>query len=357
MSMRTIFSLGVLLVSAVSAFAAVGCGDDGKAKEKCPAETVANETVPGCSCGDAGTIGVQTCQMDGFLSECNCAGGAGVAGVTGGTAGTIGGTSGTGSTAGTGSGVSGVGGTEDDGGVPGGESGTGGGDTAGTGGSTKPEQPKADGTELAACDPLAADSCDGDLICYSAVGATTVGFCTATCTNDDDCTSLGAEFTCSTASGGGLPGGGGGTQSCRQTCTGEDDKSCPEFMSCMAVQGGFRCLYDEKDVGSGDKKIWEKCEVTGDCSGDLTCYPVIGSSAYQGFCTQPCTEAADCGTPTSGDVEPHCGSSRVCSLDCGSGSPIGDDKACPTGMVCGMIGVGPLAAKRCLYEATSSGGI
>ena len=334
---------------------ALGCGDDAKPKVKCPAGVVAG-TVQACTCGDSG-IGTQTCAMDLTLTDCICIAG----GTAGTTAGATAGTTGVG-VAGT-TATSGTGGSDEDGGTStagtsGGTSGTSGG-TAGTG-ATGPKQPPADGSQGSSC-TMGGTACDGDLTCYTA-NATPVGFCTAKCTTDDDCKDIkGGTYTCSS------PAGLGGVQACRASCTGLDDKSCPEFMSCTPVTGGFRCLYDAKDVGPvGTAKRWAKCASTSDCSGDLVCYTpptsggFPGGTAYLGFCTSSCTTADDCkDNPPTGTATAGCSTTTSqCRLICsagGGGFPGGGGGGavtCPDGMVCANpAGTG----SRCMYEDTGGG--
>ncbi len=363
MSMTKWCCLGVFALSIVSA---VGCGSNSPAKrDKCPAGTAANQPVPGCLCGDAGIKGVQTCGTDGFLSICVCGGGS--SGNGGGSGDGASGSNSAGNAGSTGGG-SGTTASGDDGGVAGkgggsGTSGGAGGGGAGSG-SPAPTKPPADGSQLAACDPASSTSCTAPLSCYTANNATPVGFCTKTCTMNSDCTALGSMFTCSTATGVGFPGGGGGTQYCRQACSGLDDTSCPQFMSCKAVQGGYRCLYDQKDVGKGNVAEWKACTGSGDCTGDLICFGggVLtgtgpGGMSYQGFCTQPCKATADCtDTPPTGDVKADCNTAvGECRLNCTR--MLGQTKKCPDGMTCAAIlGTGG-GAMRCVYSATSSGGV
>jgi hypothetical protein len=343
MSMNMIRSFGLAAVCAL----VMACGgDEEKDAEKCPATFVAGQTQV-CACGDAGA-GIQTCLDDGNLTECDCTGGGGTAGTTAGTTGTAGTTAGTTGTgvAGTTGTTAGTGASNVDGGTAGsGETpdGGGGGDTDG-GGSGGGDKPKDDGTQLSTCG--ASNPCEGDLTCYTA-NATSVGYCTTTCTVDDDCKDLsGATYTCS--SGG----------ECRIACDGVDDDSCPADMNCTEVMGGFRCLYDEKDVGDGKAKIFEECTVAGDCSGDLVCYnpipqgaPLPGGSSYTGHCAQPCAENSECtDEPSSGTAMLGCStSSGACRLTCGGGGG-GGGGTCPDGMTC-VPGI-----NRCAY-ADSTGGI
>jgi hypothetical protein len=304
------------------AWGASACGDD-KKKDDCPDGAICDDGGSGGTAG-SGTAGSGTA-------------GSGTAGS--GTAGS--GSAGTGS-AGTGSAGTGSAGT--------GSAGTG---SAGTG-SAAVDKPKADGSELASCDPDAAMACTGELACYDAANATSVGFCTKTCTQDTDCSSLGASFTCSS------PTGQAGTQYCRQSCTGEDDTSCPMYMACLPVQGGFRCLYDEKDVGTGTGKAWDECEQSGDCEGELVCYPSgaqgFGGTRYAGACTKACLEDADCDAPSTGNVVPSCGGGGNCVLDCapaGGGMGAADGgTTCPEGMDCANLGGGRM---RCMYVDTTGG--
>lgn len=229
----------------------------------------------------------------------------------------------------------------------------------GTAGTTAPAvgKPATDGTQFAACDPDDDASCGNDLACYTADGATPVGYCTKTCTMDTDCTALGASFSCSSATQA-VP-----TQYCRSTCAGADDDSCPAMMSCLQVTGGFRCLYDTKDLGSGTAAAWHKCEISGDCTGELVCYPegaaTQGGATYAGACTGTCTMDEDCtNVPTTGNVTPTCGGGSNCVLNCGAANPGGAPApdagtlVCPDGMECASLGAGRM---RCMYIDTTGG--
>ncbi|HEX2675973.1 MAG TPA: hypothetical protein VHM19_05020, partial [Polyangiales bacterium] len=290
--------------------------------------------------------------------KADCPDGAVCTAGTGGDA--TGGGSGSGAGAGGSSGMTGSGNAGSGGSGSGSNAGSGGSTgSAGSGGSgTQAEgKPANDGTKLAACDPRDMMSCGMDLSCYTAGGATQVGFCTTACTMDSDCTALGSAFTCSTTAQQGM------MNYCRQTCTGTDDKSCPMYMSCTQVQGGFRCLYDAKDLGSGTGGEWDKCQISGDCTGDLTCTGGRQSQFgnYFGACTSPCMMDADCkNAPSTGTIKPTCqaagpGGSGHCTLRCtptlngsggtggsGSGGTGGSGAAaeCPDGMSCAIDGGG-----------------
>src|SRR4051812_47576902 len=103
------FSAVAAMAAAISFSSACG-GDDTAAAMKCPEGTVAGTELE-CSCGDAGGMGKQVCQVDMTLTACNCDPG-GSAGTS--AAGTGAGTSAAGTTAGSGTGTSGTGATNDD---------------------------------------------------------------------------------------------------------------------------------------------------------------------------------------------------------------------------------------------------
>jgi hypothetical protein len=295
-------------------------------------------------CGDA-AVGIQTCQANQTLTACNC-GAAGTAGteanggtLDGGGPGGGGKTGGSGTSGGTGASTGDDAGTVEpmlnDAGMP----------------VTKPVKAATDGTQGAACTD--STDCTDSRKCYNASGATPVGYCTSTCTDDSDCTGLGDSFACSTATLGAT------TRYCRQSCSGTDDQTCPKLMSCTAVTGGFRCLYDAKDIGSGTGKAYDECLGSGDCSGSLVCYASgvvlnIGGMSYRGFCTQTCRSDNDCSeNPATGEAAPTCDNDGTCGLGCtsllGLGAP-----ACPDEMKCISSG---LLAQHCLYLKKASGGI
>jgi hypothetical protein len=218
--------------------------------------------------------------------------------------------------------------------------GTGGaGATGGTGGTGNLP---GGGGQLSFC--TSSMDCNDGLNCY-AFG----NYCSAECADDADCTSLGANYSC-----GGRGGFGGGamndggvapTGTCRITCTGTDDTSCPTGMSCVAAGGGgggggtFRCAYPDTQaggtggtggtggMGTGTAQAFEQCAGNGDCAMGLACTARRGNP---GFCTQSCQADTDCtNTPGSGSVTATCGFGGQCTLSCA-----GNETGCPTGMTC-----------------------
>jgi hypothetical protein len=262
-----------------------------------------------------------------------------------------------------GAGAAGVSGADDDAGAVAGSgaagtaaAGTGaaGSGTAGTG--TVP-RPPSDGNQLSICMVGQDSGCADTLACYTAIGATGVGYCTTTCELDADCTSLGAGYSCSS------PSGQSGDRFCRLTCTGEDDTSCPALMSCVDVNGAFRCLYDEKDLGAQDTPVFGACESDGDCTGELGCYEALifgqGGTEYSGICAAPCENSDECtDMPSSGNITPSCGNGGLCILDCSTiqgPGPVPTDAGqpvCPDGMECANLGAG---RGRCLPVAVTGG--
>jgi hypothetical protein len=233
-----------------------------------------------------------------------------------------------------------------------------------------------DGTQFTGCRSNA--DCDPGLNCY-----TFGGYCSAQCSGNDDCSSLGANAGCYQAGGGmmggffgGMMGGAGGatgsggasgsttTGTCRVSCTGVDDTSCPTGLMCIDVgAGSFRCALPGADSGNtgsggaggifggaggagffggsggrggmmqmpGDTKAFEEC-TGGGCVEGLTCSSTFG----RGFCTQTCQNTSDCTEePGSGDVTPTCGRNGRCVLECTV-----DADECPDDMTCTRPGGG-----------------
>ncbi len=208
-----------------------------------------------------------------------------------------------------------------------------------------PPPPPTDGTQGAACSSKY--PCQGGLNCYMP-GSAIVGSCTKNCNNAAQCNSLtGAKYSCSST---GVFGGGG---SCRITCTGASDSSCPANMLCKASSGGgggggtsFECVYDDKSLGSRNVELWGKCDTSADCTGNLLCFGrgtmMVAGTTYQGFCTQPCKQTSDCTQkPADGGIAPTCGSDGKCQLACNGLA------SCPSAMRC--ITDVAIAAQRCVY--------
>jgi hypothetical protein len=217
------------------------------------------------------------------------------------------------------------------------------GGTEPTDGGTEPgEQPASDGSQLAAC---AEDGdCTEDRVCYTPGAQQATGYCTASCESNDDCSALGAEYTCNATGGMGMGMSGGGA--CRIECEDSDDMSCPDLMTCVETSPDtFRCAYVEDDApGSQDVELWEPCSENGECVDGLICYGAIaggpGGGSVGGFCTQPCETDDECTEDEpSGDIAPTCGNTGGCRFDCSEG---GD---CPEGMECESQG----GTDRCLY--------
>jgi len=186
--------------------------------------------------------------------------------------------------------------------------------------------------------------CDDGLECYG-----TGNYCSATCMEDADCTSLGDNYGCGGLMGGGGFGDDGGVAPmgvCRASCTGTDDTTtCPTGMSCVAAGGfggggggTFRCAYPEGGdtggmMGSGTVQAFGECAGSDECADGLACTARRGGA---GFCTQECQDDAECtNTPGSGTVAAACNFGGLCTLDCAD-----DDTGCPTGMTCQMLGGG-----------------
>jgi hypothetical protein len=309
-------------------------GDDASGENPCPD---GGDTAPiSCECEDGG-VGVQSCGDDGTLEPCDCSGQSG--GGAGGAGGPGSGTSGSGAS---GSGVSGTGGggapqDEDAGGGAGsgsstGDAGTSDGGTA-DGGSQSGGTLPMDGEQLAVCTDE--QDCDDGLGCYAEGGGQ--DFCTATCSNDDDCQGLGgAEYTCSDD---GL---------CEVVCAVGDSSSCPEGMTCLQTSGPgpgglqFRCKYSTAAGSAGG--AFDPCSTGADCEDGLQC--VGAFAAIPGYCTGECEDTDECTEqPSSGSIEPTCigttplpASPSMCLLDCSD-----DADGCPDDMTCGIGG-------RCTYQ-------
>ena len=243
------------------------------------------------------------------------------------------------------------------------------GSNSSTAGSSSPGTMPADGAQLGRCEND--DDCADGLNCYEFGG-----YCSTACATTADCSSLGSNFTCNARTGGGgmRPGGmmGGDasapepTGTCRATCTGESDTSCPAGMSCVSAGGGgfqggggpgggdggtstgnFRCAYDEEEepgmpqdggmsggnMNMGTTPAFGECEDDDECADGLEC---TAGRTGSGFCTQTCEEDTDCTMMAgSGSAEPTCGFGGNCGLSCAE-----DGQMCPTGMMCIRAGGG-----------------
>jgi hypothetical protein len=210
--------------------------------------------------------------------------------------------------------------------------------------------PSTDGSQLSAC--AEDEDCTEDRVCYLPGAQEAIGYCTGSCSGDEDCAALGAQYTCNAMGNGG---GNGGMGVCRIECEGEDDTSCPDMMMCVETsQGSFRCAYTEEpeEPPAQDMQLWEPCEANGDCVEGLICYGTFeggggqgpgggGGQNIGGYCTQPCENTDECTEPEpSGNISPTCGSSGGCRFECT------EDTTCPDGMECmelqGNVG-------RCLF--------
>jgi hypothetical protein len=253
-------------------------------------------------------------------------------------------------------------------------------------GSTDPgSMVPTDGNQLSFCNDNR--DCNDGLTCYTAGN-----FCSQPCAEDMDCAALGPEYTCAAADqgfgpgggfpgggfeGGGFPGGGFGdagtgtpTGTCRITCDGTDDTSCPSGLSCLEVAdpgagnpfggagnpfggagnpfGGdagappstFRCGYPEPPpgepgadagAGSGGTPAFGECQEMADCADGFVCTAFGGA----GYCAQSCMTDTDCSeAPASGTAMPSCGFGVMCTLECTA------DENCPDGMTCTTFGGG-----------------
>jgi hypothetical protein len=205
--------------------------------------------------------------------------------------------------------------------------------------------PPTDGSQLSACGED--DDCTEDRVCYLPGAQQAIGYCTGTCSEDADCSALGAAYTCNAMGSGNMEG------MCRIECEGPDDTSCPDMMMCVETSAGsFRCAYTEEpeEPPAQDMQLWEPCEQNGDCVAGLICYPEIdggggngnqgGGEGFGGYCTQPCESTEECTEPEpSGNISPTCGSSNGCRFECS------EDTTCPDGMECMDIS----GTSRCLY--------
>ena len=284
------------------------------------------------SCGVV-ALGLMACSSDedggggGSSGTDGGAGSPGTGGTPGGTGGTPGGTGG-GATGGSGGGA-----TAGSGGAPGGSGGTPpAGDAGPSGGSGGGGTLPMDGSQNSFCQSTG--DCNMGLACYE-FGS----YCSAECTMDTDCESLGANYTCFT-----MFGGGGGTGVCRVECMDASDTSCPEGMSCVDIaMGTFRCAYPMGSGGGADggatgtTPVFDQCMGAGECAAGLQCTAFMGGN---GFCTQAnCMDDADCtDQPGSGSVMATCSGFGLCTLDCAM-----DMSGCPDGMECQTFGGGGFA--------------
>lgn len=314
--------------------------DEGNENAPCPDGVMAGQTVD-CTCED-GSMSKATCQDDKTLTACDCgdvdggtsgSGGSAGSGAAGGGSGGAGGSGGSGGAGGSG-GTGGAAGSTpppaDDGGMP-----------PTSDGGTEPTPIKTDGSMFALC--ADGTQCGFELDCYG--GATGGGFCTTLCTEDADCESVGADYTCSSLG------------MCRQSCTGLDDDSCTNGLQCVMTSGGgggggltFACAHDP-DAGQ------PAAETFAECMGDQACggggQSCVGDTmTAPGFCSGPCMDDTDCAdlNAGSGNLEPTCEfiaggfmPTAVCALNCD-----GADAQCPDGMTC-VVSMGP-APSHCSYE-------
>jgi len=225
---------------------------------------------------------------------------------------------------------------DDDTGGPGGGAGTGNGGSAGR----PPEQTGAYCEVDDDCFPdVAEDALQGDALCLTAVRD---GYCTHTCTTDDDCCAATGE--CKTD----LPQVCSPFQSedgmmCFLSCEDEDvdrvddvedeQAFCQRYASsdfiCRSSGGGSN---NRKICVPGDCGIGADCSTTDDCAADLECFTTyrggycglagcllnddcpgdalcVVSDDGNNYCQKPCTAASDC------TLCRHDGLNAVCSDD------------------------------------------
>jgi hypothetical protein len=222
---------------------------------------------------------------------------------------------------------------------------TAGDEDAGTAMDEEPAQPAevtlpTDGNALSVC--ATDEDCNGDDLLCVAYGFYR-GYCADDCGEDADCPAIdGIEATCR-----------GG--SCEIDCgvDGAPDGDCPANMECAQLSGGllastFVCQYPEPKDGA----VYTMCDGLrgdSDCQEGLSCSVMVGlpllSEAAAPYCSEGCTEDADCSDPGFG-ATPVCDRQSVllaegqCALDCDN------DRQCPDDMLC--IALDPLQ-KRCGY--------
>ncbi|MDH5673899.1 MAG: hypothetical protein OEZ06_17205 [Myxococcales bacterium] len=187
------------------------------------------------------------------------------------------------------------------------------------------------------------DDCNGDdLVCV--VYGTYRGYCSEDCASDDDCSALdGIDASCS-----------GGR--CVIDCTGSGagDGPCPSQMECAETASAplstrYRCQYPEPK----DHAVYEPCDAlrgNADCMEGLSCSVFVGlpllSELALPYCSEGCSDAADCSDPGSGatvvcDRANPLASEGQCALACEN------DKQCPGDTLCVSVNV---LQPRCGYR-------
>lgn len=136
---------------------------------------------------------------------------------------------------------------------------------------------------LVQCEP---GGCGAGLSCL-------LGVCTAACADDAQCGRWSPAASCRAATGADVT---------SAVC----DVACNDSAECLALGTGFRCIDGACRGASApiEGGLSRACTADSDCAAGLRC--------LDNACSQPCSDAADCGTP--GAV---CGISGQCFLPCG----------------------------------------
>ena len=232
----------------------------------------------------------------------------------------------------------------------------------------EPSDTDSDGMSEAPSEPLFApcqsdDDCSEGYLCYEFGG-----YCGSACTEDEDCSELGENFSCSGAgfvappgNPAGNPGGPGGgprggrpfmdagmeeqspTGVCRASCDADeemDEQGCPQGMAC--VDRGFgsdRCAYVEPEPerpSPASVEAFYECYSDADCSAGLAC-TVLNEQDAPGYCAELCRRDEDCTLePDSGSASAACSDRELCVLSCDA--EMGGDGSCPDGMQCNALG-------------------
>ncbi len=172
--------------------------------------------------------------------------------------------------------------------------------------------------------------CEGVLVCREGSGATP-GYCTSTCTSDDECAPEGG--ICLRSS---IPG------TCVLPC--ESDDACPGEMACMAIIGQTRRCGHPPPPPAGP---FERCSLAADnCVDGYGCYRSTYSQlSGPGYCAPAgCNSTDDCAQYQPDGVTAVLGCYQgLCRFECETGT-------CPDGMTCELMepqGIEPF--ERCHY--------
>jgi Cleaved Adhesin Domain len=197
-------------------------------------------------------------------------------------------------------------------------------------------------------DCLNGGTCDTDLVCVT--DGMTFGWCgTLDCADDAACEPPPATGDAPPAC---IPVNMGMNTVCSLDCS--MGQTCPDGMSCVFDSV---CAWEPPPPPPGDN--YGDCfNNPGSCEpGEDACLDDGGGMPTAGACSQSgCAVAADCPVaPPTGAAVVACGDfgdGNTCYLDCSMG------EACPDGMACTAVGMGPGAGMACLWpEAVAVAGI